>query len=217
MYADGLVYSRRKFVAVFTGKYFGVDDLTKFTMRNSQGCITDFSFFLAKNGTEESFLRSQFGFSLRSYFSDQNITRTNISTDHDDAAFVEVFESVFRNTEQLSGNFFCSKLGVTCLAFVFLDVDGGVKIILTRAFGDRTASSWLYPSQDKPNERVFTKGKFAPVCRHTVSQYGTDFNTVTLKYYRTLVEAVGLVGTHEFNEMVNIFCSVIIVQRGQSS
>ena len=89
--ADCLVYSRRKFVAVFTGKYFGVHDDTILTVRYFQGSITYFSCFLAKDGTEQTLLCGQLGFPLRSYFSDQNITGTYLCTDADDSTLVQVF------------------------------------------------------------------------------------------------------------------------------
>ena len=53
------------------------------------------------------------------------------------------------------------------------------------------------------------EGQFAAVCCHAVSQCGTDFNTVALEYYRTLVDAGGLVGTHEFNEIVGIELAIV--------
>ena len=89
--ADCLVYSRRKFVAVFTGKYFGVHDDTILTVRYFQGSITYFSCFLAKDGTEQTLLCGQLSLSLRSYFSDQNITGTYLCTDADDSTLVQVF------------------------------------------------------------------------------------------------------------------------------
>ena len=128
--ADCLVYSRRKFVAVFTGKYFGVHDDTILTVRYFQGSITYFSCFLAKDGTEQTLLCGQLSLSLRSYFSDQNITGTYLCTDADDSTLIQIFQSIITDTRNVFCDLFRSKLGVTGLCLVLLDVDGSVNIIL---------------------------------------------------------------------------------------
>ena len=76
-------------------KYTGNDTLvsvtTSLTVRYFQGSITYFSCFLAKDGTEQTLLCGQLSLSLRSYFSDQNITGTYLCTDADDSTLVQVF------------------------------------------------------------------------------------------------------------------------------
>ena len=89
--ADCLVYTRRQLVSVFSGKYFGIYNDTVLTMRYLQGSITHFTCLLTKDCAEQTLLCGQLGFSLRSYFSDQNITGTYLCTDADDSTLVQVF------------------------------------------------------------------------------------------------------------------------------
>ncbi len=99
-------------------------------MRYFQGSITYFSCFLAKDGTEQTLLCGQLSLSLRSYFSDQNITGTYLCTDADDSTLVQVFLRLHRRRPERLCDLFRSQLGVTGLCLVLLDVDGSVNIIL---------------------------------------------------------------------------------------
>ena len=80
---ENIMVSRRLFPLfsfLFTLFYCCLLYTSILTVRYFQGSITYFSCFLAKDGTEQTLLCGQLGFSLRSYFSDQNITGTYLCT-----------------------------------------------------------------------------------------------------------------------------------------
>ena len=127
MYANLFVNSRRKFVAVFAGKYFYADDFTCFAVRNTQRAVAYFTCFFAEDGAQQAFFCGKFGFAFRCYLADEDIARayfrTNADnaafvkvfqcTNADNAAFVKVFQCFFRYVRNIAGNFFFAKFGIT--------------------------------------------------------------------------------------------------------
>ena len=91
-------------------------------------------------------------------------------------------------------------------------MDGSVNIILYQTLAKKNGVLVVisFPGH-KSDQRVFTKCKLALVSRRTVCDYFAGLYMVTFKYDRFLVVAVALVASHEFGQMVNIFCSVIVV------
>ena len=134
VYAYELVDAWCHFIAVFTGEHLNVHYLTEFSMWNTEGGITYFSFLVAENSAEESFFRCQFGFALRGNLTYQNVSRTYISTNADNTVFIKVLDSFFAYGRKFTGNFFIAQLSVPGITFVFFDVDGCVQVILEESF-----------------------------------------------------------------------------------
>ena len=89
--ADCLIDTGRQLIAVLSCKYFCVYNDTVLTVRNLQGSITHFTGFFTENSAEQSLLCSQLCLSLGSYFTNQDITCADLSTDTDNAALVQIF------------------------------------------------------------------------------------------------------------------------------
>ena len=99
-------------------------------MRNLEGSITNFSCFLTENCTQKTFFCSQFCFSLRSNFTDKNITGTNFCTDTDDTTFIQIFQSIITDTRNIFCDLFRSQLGISGLCFIFFDMNRSIYIFL---------------------------------------------------------------------------------------
>ena len=67
-------------------------------MRYLQGCISDFTCLLTKDGTEQSFLCCQFCFTLWCHFTDKDISGTNLCTDTNNTSFIKVLQCIITNT-----------------------------------------------------------------------------------------------------------------------
>ena len=87
---NGLLNSRRKLIAVFSGKYLSVYDDTVLTVRNTEGGISYFSCLLTKDCTEKSFFCGKLGLTLRGNLTNQNIGSTNLCTYTDNTALVKI-------------------------------------------------------------------------------------------------------------------------------
>ena len=128
--ADCLVYSRRKFVAVFTGKYFGVHDDTILTVRYLKGSITYLSCLLTEDSTKETLLSSKLSLSLRSNLTNKDITSTNLCTDTNDSALIKILECIITYAWNITGDLFRSKLCITGFCFIFFNVNRCINIVL---------------------------------------------------------------------------------------
>ena len=134
VHSDEAVDARWQFIVVFTRKDADIDNLTRFTMRNAQGRIPYFPFLITENSPQESFFRRQFCFAFRRNFTDENIAREYVSTDHDDTFFIEVFRAVFADIRDFACNFFRAELRITGIAFIFFDMDGCIQVVLRQIF-----------------------------------------------------------------------------------
>ena len=89
--ADCLIHTGGQLIAVLSCKYFCIHNDTVLTVRNLQGSITYFTGLLTENSTEQPLFRGQLCLSLRSYFTDQDITCADLRTDTNDSTLVQVF------------------------------------------------------------------------------------------------------------------------------
>ena len=207
---DELVHARCQLITVFTGEDFDIDDFAEFAVRHTQGGITDFSFFVTEDRTQQSFFRRQLRLALRGDLTDQDIARTDVSADHDDTVFIEVFDSIFRNRRQLTGDLFLAQLRVAGVAFIFFDMNGGVQVILAETFGDQNGVFMVVPFPGYESyEYIVAESQLAAIGRHAVCQCVSRFYAVALGYDRVLVDAGGLVGTHEFDDVVGVKLAIV--------
>ena len=129
-----LIYTRRKLVTVLSCKYFSINNDTVLTMRNLKGSISYLSRLLTEDRTEQTFFCSKLCLSLRSNFTYQNVSCTNLSTDTDDTALIKVFQSIVTNARNISCDLFRSQLGISGFCFIFFNVDRCINIVLNKFF-----------------------------------------------------------------------------------
>ena len=129
-----LIYSRRQLIAVLSCKYFGIYNNTIFSVRNLKGSITNFSCFLTEDRTKKTLFCCQFCLSLRSNFTNEDITGTNLCTDTDDTTLIQILECIIANTRNISCDLFRSKFGITGFCFIFLHMNRSIYIVLYKSF-----------------------------------------------------------------------------------
>ena len=129
-----LIYTRRKLVTVLSCKYFSINNDTVLTMRNLKGSISYLSRLLTEDRTEQTFFCSKLCLSLRSNFTYQNVSCTNLSTDTDDTALIKVFQSIVTNARNISCDLFRSQLGISGFCFIFFNMDRCINIVLNKFF-----------------------------------------------------------------------------------
>ena len=161
IYANGFVYSRRKFISVFSCKYFGIDNNTIITVRHFQGCVTNLSGLFTENSTQQTFFGCQLGFSLWCYLSDKDISGTNLSADTDNTSFIQIFQSIVADTRYISCDFFRSQFGISGFCFVFRNMNGCINIFLHKTLAQENGILEVvtFPGHET-DQRVLTKSKF---------------------------------------------------------
>src|SRR5206468_7949656 len=84
---------------------------------------------LAEDRAQEALLGGQLGLALGRDLADQDVARTNLGPDADDAALVEVAQRLVADVGDVAGDLLRAELGVARLDLVLLDVDRGEAIL----------------------------------------------------------------------------------------
>ena len=206
-----LIYTRRQLITVLTCKYLRIYYNTIFSMRNLQGSITNFTCFLTENSTKQSLLCCQLSLSLRSNLTNQNISCTNLCTNTDNTALIQIFQSIVTDTWYIACNLFRSEFCITGLCLIFLDMNRSVHVFLNKTLTqkNRILVVVAFPCHES-NQRVLSKSKLTIRGRRTICNYLSGLYMLILHNDRLLVIAVTLVTSHEFCQTILIFCTVII-------
>ncbi len=106
-------------------------------MRYFKRCITNLSRLFAEDSTEKSLLCRKLGFALGSNLTYKDISRVNLCADTDDTVFVKVCESVLADIGNISCDFLCAELGVSCFDFKFFYMNRCINIVTNKLFVDK--------------------------------------------------------------------------------
>src|SRR5437588_5018573 len=91
-------------------------------MRYAQRGIFHLTCLLTEDGSQQFLFSRQFRLTLRGDLSNQDILRPHFSTNIDDAALIEVTQSLFTNVGNVPRDLLGSQLGVASIHLVFLNV-----------------------------------------------------------------------------------------------
>ena len=129
-----LIYAGAYIIAVFSCKYFYVYNYTCFSVRHSERRISYLSCLFTEYGSEKSFFRRKFCFSLRSNFSYKYIVGTNFRTDTNNSSFIKVAESVLADIGNISCYFFGSEFSVSCFCLKLFNMNRSIHVFLYKFF-----------------------------------------------------------------------------------
>src|SRR5207244_1774254 len=116
----------------------------------------------AENRTQETFLRGEFGFALRSDFADENVARFNFRADSHHPIRSKIAQRFLAYVRNIACDFFGTKLGIARPDLEFVDVDGGVNILLHDLLRDHdrvfkvVAIPWHKGDEHVSTEREFS-------------------------------------------------------------
>ena len=103
-------------------------------MRYFQRCISNLTCFLTEDCTKQSLLGCQLCLSLRSNFTNKNISGTDLSTDADNSSVIQILKCIITDTRDITSDFLWSKLGVTGFSFIFFNMNRCVDIVHNEFF-----------------------------------------------------------------------------------
>ena len=210
--ADSHVDSRRDLSGIiFSCEDLRINDRAVLAVRNLERSVSDFSCLLAEDGAQEPFLRGKLCFALRGHLADKDIAGTDLRADTDNTVIVQIFERVFADTGNVSGNLFRSQLGISRLALIFLNVNGGIDILSYKAFGkqNRVLIVVAFPAHEA-DQRVLAECEHAVVCGSAVSKNVAFVKMVAGRNNRLLVIAVRLVGAQILDQFQLLLLAVVI-------
>src|SRR5271166_5184077 len=105
--------------------------------RTGERSVAHIAGLFAEDGAQQLFFRREPRLALRRDFAHQDVARLHGRADADDAAFVEIAQRRFADVGNITRDFFRSQLGVARLDLEFLDVDGGVIVLLHQLLGNQ--------------------------------------------------------------------------------
>ena len=208
---NSLIYTWRKFISIFSCKHFCIYYNTKFTVRDSQRGISYFSGFFAENSTEQSLFCCQFCLSLWCYFSYQNISGTNLSTNADDSLLIQIFQCVITHARYISCNLFCTKFGISCFCFIFINVYGCIYIFLHQTLTQKNSILVVvtFPGH-KSDQRVLSKSNLSAGSRWSVCDNLSFFNFIAFCHDWSLVHTGTLVASYKLSQFVLIHIAIFL-------
>ncbi|MNE54833.1 hypothetical protein D3C80_1496460 [compost metagenome] len=169
IYPNELIYTWRQFITVLTSEYLNINDNTVSTVRHTQRGIANFTCLFTKDLMQQAFFSRKLSYTFRCYFTYENITGTDFSTDADNTTLVKIAKRFFPNVRNITCNFFRSKLCITRFGFVFLNMNRGIYIFFNELFTkqDRILVVIAFPSHEG-NDYVASESQFSHFSRRPV-------------------------------------------------
>ena len=160
----------------------------------------------AENSVEQLFFRRQFRFGLGRYLADENVALADVRSNADNAVFVQIAKSLFRNVGNVSGEFLASQFGVANFFFQFDNMDAGVRIVLNEFFrqNDSVFVVVTFPDHKRAQD-VASQSQFAVINGGAVGDDVASRENLTRFDDRTLVLAGQVVQTDELSHDVFVF------------
>src|ERR1700674_4396092 len=200
---DGLVAF--VFFSALAAEDFHVHDGALDARRAVEGSVAHIAGLFTEDRAEQFFFRRERGFALRSDLADQDVSRTHGSANADYAAFIEVAKKHFADVGNIARDFLGAEFRVPRLDFVFLDVNGGVVVVLDQLFADQDGVLEVVPApRHERDQNVAAEREFAAIGARAVGQDLPLPDAVAHAHERLLVDAGVLVGTLELDELVDV-------------
>ncbi len=92
-------------------------------VRHAQRHVARLLRLFAEDGDDQALFRRQFALAFRRDLADQNVFRTHLRADPDDALLVQVFEHILADIGDVAGDLFRPQLGIARLLVELLDMD----------------------------------------------------------------------------------------------
>ena len=201
--ANRLVHTGGKLISVLSGELLGIYDNAVFTVGNLQGCVTNFTGLFTEDRAQQALFRSQLGLALGCDFTDQDISRADLSADTDDTFLIKILEGFLTDARNIAGNLFRSELGITGFTLVLFDVDRCVDIVTHKTFAQKNSVLIVvtFPGHES-DQGVLSEGKLTVAGRRTVRDNLSLDNMLAGDHDRFLVVAVALIAALELGQMI---------------
>ena len=211
---DHHIHAGGELVARLTGKDLHIHNDAALAVGHLEGGVPDLPGLLAKDGPQQTLLGGQVGLSLGGDLAHQNVPSPDLRAHADDAPLVQVLQGVLAHVGDVPGDGLGAQLGVPGLGFVLLNVDGGKDVVLHHPLveEDGVLVVVALPGHEA-HEDILAQGNFA------VAGGGAVYNDLPLDHPLShcddgaLVDAGGVVGAQELNELVLLEPLAVIAHR----
>src|SRR5712691_5342518 len=148
---------------------------------------------------------------VRRDLTNQNILRPYLSTHIDDAAFIEVTQSLFTNIGNVPRDLLGSQLGIARIYLVFLNVYRREVVFTHYTLTDENGVFVVatLPAH-KGDQNILSECQFTTLCGRTVGNDLSSVDIVALAHYRSLVDTGSCIRTHKLAQAVGLYLTLVV-------
>jgi len=209
--AHDALHARRQ-VAVFVPiKDFDIHNLAASAMGHPQAGIFHIAQLLTEDGAQQFLLGSELFLTLWRDLAHQDIQRTHLSANPDDAFFVQITQRVIGDVGNLAGDLFGSEFGVARGQLVLFDMHGGEFVILDKPLAQQDGILIVAALPgDESHENILSQCQAAAFGGGAICQDVAALHALSLAHHRALVNTGALVGAAIFAQLVAFQAAIIL-------
>src|ERR1043165_2372876 len=167
--------------------------------------VADVAGLLAEDRAEQLLLGRQLRLALRRDLADEDVALLDRGADADDAGLVEVAQRRLRDVRDVARDLLGAELRVAGFDLEFLDVDGGVVVLLDQLLGDENGVLEVVAApRHERDEDVAAEGELAGVGAGAVGEDLALAHALAFRHGRLLGDAGVLVRALELDELVDV-------------
>src|SRR2546425_4628074 len=180
-------------------------------MRYAQRGILHLTGLLTEDGPQQFLFSRQFRLTFRRDLTNQDILRPYLSTHIDDAALIEVTQSLFTNIGNVPRDLLGSQLGIARINLVFLNVYRREVVFTHYTLTDENGVFIVatLPAH-KGDQDILSECQFAILCGRTVGNDLSKVDIVTLAHYWSLVDTGTGIRTHKLAQAIGVYLTLFV-------
>src|SRR5215475_14449077 len=117
-------------LGAFAGEDLHVDNDTLDPRRADERCVANIPGFFTEDGAQQFLFGRKLRLAFRSDFTDKHIARLHVSTDADDAGFVQILKEGLADVRNIASDFLGAEFRIPRLDLKFFDMDRRVIVVL---------------------------------------------------------------------------------------
>src|SRR5437899_917259 len=167
-------------------------------MRHAQRRVFHLARLLTEDRPQQLLLSGQLGLALGRDLANQDVTRANLSADIDDAALVEVAQTLLTDVWNVARDLLGTELRVARLYLMLLNVNAGEEVLAHDALADQDGVLKVatLPAHER-HQDVLAERHLAALRRGAIGEHLALRHVVALVDDWPLVDAGALVRAHE--------------------
>ena len=188
-----------------TGEHAHVDHRALDAGGHPQGGVLHVRRLLAENGPQQLLLWRELGFALRRHLADEDVARGDFGADVDDARLIELGQRANADARNVAGDLLRTEPGVACDAGQFLNVNAGEAVVLHHPLRNQNGVLEVVAvPRHEGDPHVLAERQFTHVHRRPVGQNVARLDLIARRNQGPLIDAGVLVGTGEFDQVVDV-------------
>ena len=176
-------------------------------MGHFQRGVADLAGLLAEDGPQQPLLGGQVCLTLGRDLAHQDVAGVDLRADADNTPLVQILQGLLAHVGDVAGDLLRPELGVAGVDLVFLDMDGGIHILLHQPLVQQHSILVVVALPGhKAHQDIAAQGDLALIGGRAVGQHGGIIAAVDALAHRDdrlLIDARAVVGAQELDAAYN--------------